>query len=689
MTRAFAIFAGVFVVYIVLDWGMDITGRKARSQGAASQEVGAINGVPITYKDFSEIVRQTSESQKQQSGIEPDENQLRMIRDQVWTQLVEQHLYDEQIAKLGITVSNQEIIDAVFGPNPPDFLKAQFTDSTGTFNRAAYESALKDPKNKEIVKRVEEAIKKQRLREKLQSIVLSSVRVTEGEILQKFTDENVRYQAQAIVFDPQGVKESDITVGEEDYRRYYNEHQDEFKTEATRKLKYVLFAQGASASDSQAVANDIQDILKRAKGGADFAELAKTYSEAPASDAFFKHGELTPDKEVALFAAAAGDVVGPLLEPDGYHLMKVLEFRSGKDNYLHAAHILIQIQNGDSAAAMRQAKELSDRAKKGENFAALAQQYSKDPSAQKGGDLGWFGKGRMVKPFEDAAMKLKPGQISGAVRTPFGYHVIKLLGKDNREVKFRDIQMKVQMSSATQADISQRAQDFAYLAKEGDFAKEAAQSKYTVQETPAFTKDGVIPGIGVNSVVNKFAFTNKAGAVSESYSLQNGHGVFMVSEAKEAGVQPFESVKNVIEARVKLEKRLEKAKAIATQLRSTLSQGDSLGKITAQRADLPVQRLAPFAVTQFIPVIGRDAAFMGAVAGMKPGEISAPVVGSRSVYLIALAGKTALDTAAYSAQHDVIMNQILTDKRNRFFSDWSENLKKSADVVDNRDMFYR
>ncbi len=690
MTKVFAIFAGLFVVYIVLDWGMDITGRKSAKMNARSQEVGSINGEAIQYKDFSDMVRQAADNQKTQSGVEPDDNQQRLIRDQVWNQVVEQHLYDEQIKKLGITVSNQEIIDAIFGPTPPDFLKGQFTDSTGTFNRQQYEFQLKNPKNKDVVVRVEDIVRKQHLREKLQSIILSSVRVTEGDVLQRFSDENIKYTAETIYFDPNAlVKDNEIAAGEEDYRRYYSDHQEEFKTEATRKLKYVLFPEAPSAVDSQSVISDMEDIVRRAKAGADFAELVKTYSETPASDNFVKHGELTPDQETAAFSASAGSIVGPVKEFDGYHLMKVLEFRAGKDEFTHAAHILIRVENNDSIAALKLARTLTERAKKGEDFGSLAKQYSKDPSSQKGGDLGWFGKGRMVKPFEEAAGKTKPGQITGPVRTQFGYHVIKVLGRDSREVKISSILMKISMSSATRADISQRAQDFAFLAKEGDFTKEAEQSKYNLLETPAFQKAGVIPGIGVNSTVSKFAFTAKMGAVSESYSLQNGFGVFMVSEIREAGVRPYDDVKAVIEVKVKHDKKIEKLKALATQLRSTLSPGDSLGKITMQRSDLPVQHLAPFTLSQFLPAIGRDPGFIGTVAQLNQGEMSKAVDGQRGVYLITLTSKSAFDSTLYRAQHDPLLTQLLTEKRNRFFTDWSENLKKSAELVDNRDQFYR
>src|SRR5207245_5247253 len=104
----------------------------------------------------------------------------------------------------------------------------------------------------------------------------------------------------------------------------------------------------------------------------------------------------------------------------------------------------------------------------GRAFAGLGRAYSKDAgSGARGGDVGWFGKGKMVKPFEDAAMKARPGQIVGPVRTPFGYHIIKVLARDSREVKISYIHMSINASSQTKSDIKQRAKEFSYLAKQG------------------------------------------------------------------------------------------------------------------------------------------------------------------------------------------------------------------------------
>jgi peptidyl-prolyl cis-trans isomerase D len=691
MTTVFAVFAAVFVVYIVLDWGMDITGRKHANRSSEAQQIGMINGKPILYTEFAELVKKAAENQKQQTGNEPDENQLKAIRDQIWNQIVDERLYDEQLKHFGIVVTDQEIIDWMRGDNPPDFLRQQFTDSTGNFNRQAYESAIMDPRNKALMVNIEDYLRRQRSREKLQSVVLASVRVSEEDVLQRYLDQNIAYGADYIFFDPNRlVKDEDIKITEDDLRRYYNEHSDEYKVEAMRSLKYVLFNEVPSQSDSNAVLNEMNDIQKRAKAGADFVELAKTYSETPTSDAYFKHGELSQERESSVFSAKVGDIVGPILEGNGYHLTKILDFKPGKEEFIRASHILVSIENNDSAKALASAKEILSQLKQGANFSEMAQKFSKDPSSgARGGDVGWFKKGSLTKPFEEAAYRTKPGQIVGPVRSQFGYHIIKVVSRDSREIKFTDIQMSVRVSSQTRGDISQRAQDFSYLAKEGDFMKEASQSKYTIKETQPFLKGAAIPGIGMNASINRFAFNGKLGSVSDVISIDNGYGVFYISEVADAGVRPFEKIKQNIETQVKREKKIEKLKELANEVRKEFIPGDSLQKVTLKHQDLMAQHIPSLTASGFIPGLGRDMDFIGTLTAMKPGDISNPVTGQRGVFIIKLLSKQNLDSTLYNAAKDNLRSQMLSEKRNRVLAEWSEQLKKSAEIVDNRDMFYR
>ena len=320
LSKVFAVFAGVFVVYIVLDWGMDITGRKSRGQGVTEQNVGTIDGQPISYHDFSELVKEATDNQQRQNpnNQEIDENQQRNIRDQIWSQLVDEKLFDKEAKRLGVTVTDQEILDWVNGDTPPDFLRQQFTDSTGNFNRAAYQSALHDPKNRPLLIKVEDFLRKQREREKLQSIVLASVRVSDADVMQRFLDQNIKYDGEFAFFDPNVlVPDDQIKVTDDDLHKYYNDHSAEYKTEPTRKLKYVSFTEAASKADSDAVISELNDILSRTKAGADFKDLAKTYSDTPPSDVALKHGEMTEEKEAAVFSAKPGDIIGPIKEGDG------------------------------------------------------------------------------------------------------------------------------------------------------------------------------------------------------------------------------------------------------------------------------------------------------------------------------------------------------------------------------------
>jgi len=691
MTAIFAAFAGIFVVYIVLDWGMDITGRKDANRSADSQMVGQINGKGVTFREFSDVVQQNIETQRSQTGIDPTEVQIGLIRDQVWNNLITQYLYNEEIERLDLTVSDQEIVDAVKGANPPAFLRAQFTDSTGTFDRGAYDAAISDPRNKQIMVTLESAIREQQLQQKLKSLVETGVTITEGEMLQKFRDDNIDFSAAYLNLQPSLlVPDSDVTITEADLEDYYDEHIRDYRVEATRKVKFVRFTLKASADDTAYVLKEMEDIQRRAREGADFEELASTSSSLPPTDAFFVHGELDPAKENAVFSAKVGDIIGPLLERNGMHLIKVEEFRSGKNPAINAQHILVKIEGTDSATALTKARDILKRARAGEDIGDLAVKFSDEPGAStERGDLGWFGRGRMVKPFEDAVFAAKVGQILGPVKTMFGYHVIKVIGRDSREVKIRDILMPIEMSPKTESNVRQQAEDFAYFARENGFEKEAELKSLTITESPAFQRTGMIPGLGDRPAINRMAFEKDPGEIAEPVSITSGYVVCMVSETKDAGVKPLEEVETSIETLVKREKKTAALLVIAGEAMKTLKQGDSLTTIASRFTNASVQYLRDVKITAAIGRVGRDQVFAGALEALSPDQISKPLAGIRGVFIIHLLSRTDFDSAGYQAQRPAILNEILLQKRTQTFSDWTESLRASATIVDDRDLFYR
>jgi peptidyl-prolyl cis-trans isomerase D len=691
MTKAFAVFAACFIVYIVLDWGMDITNR--RHQQGSRDYIGMVNGTKINYSEFSALLKQQSDAYRKQSGSEPDEETERQLRTQVWNTMVQQSLIEHELERLNITVTDDEVREILLGPNPPQMIAQQFIDSTGKFNRAAYDQALQNTQNRQILIQVEGEVRRQRRLEKLQSLLFASTRVSDPEVRQRFEDKSVAMEAEYALFDPNTlIPDSMVQVSDDDLRKHYNSNQEEFKVRPARKLKYVLFSTAPTRDDSAAVFTEMNRTLDQVKAGSDFVELAKTYSESPVNDtAYVKHGDLSRQQESAIFSAKKGEIVGPISDYSGVHLVKVLGERKGSGEFVRASHILFNVVSGpDSVAKIQKAKDVLRRARSGENFGKLVAEYSEDyGSKTTDGDLGWTGKGGWVKPFELAAFGAKVGEIVGPIRSQFGWHIIKVLGKDSRELRVARMTMKVKMSSQSSDAATQKAQDFAYLSKEEGFDKAAETSSYAVKETPEFVKGSVIPGVGVNDAAMNFAFTKKLDALSEPIAVTGGLAVFKITSVREEGVRPFDDVKSILRSQVIREKKMQKLKEQVDSFYKTLGPTMDLAAAARTTPGAIVQKTGSFKATDAPQGVGRDYAFIGQAVSMKPGELSKPFEGTRGYYVVKVLSKTAFDSTQFAGEKNTLRDQILQEKRNRMFSDWITALRDKATIEDQREKFFR
>lgn len=691
----------VFVLTIIFDWGMGYLGLSTGNR----EELGSVNGHVISYREFSDVLRSYTESQKAQTGQEPTEQLLKEARDQIWQSMVTQRLMMDEAARLGVSVTNQELVDWVRGDNPPDDLRRNFIDSTGQFRRDIYDQFLSNPNQflrdpegndpnygTKWLTQYEESLRQRRLQEKLQSLILATVNVGDGEVRQRFAEQNQRFNA-LYAFADAGVlvKDEEVQLADADFRAYFDENVEQYKVPASRSVSFVVFPEAPTAADTAARMAEMDELAQKARGGADFIDLASMYTERRDTGTYYRHGELSPSVETAVFAARKGDLVGPIQDENGLHLVKVLDERRGGTEYLRASHILFRLEGEpDSNAVKALAQKVAGEARAGKNFAQLATAYSKDPgSAMRGGDLGWFTKGRMVPEFEKAAFGARVGDVVGPVRSPFGLHVIKVTGRDARELNLVTVNLKIDASPQTRNDLIERSRDFAYNVRETDMTTEAKQLGLEVKQADLQEKGGMVPGIGVDESITRWAFANSVGTVSEPFTVPGGYAVFAVTGAAEAGVKPFDDVKESLRPLVLRKKKLERAKAIAAQLRSQLTPGDSLTKVRSLTPSLPVTETGQFTLASAIPTVGREPNFAGAVAGLQIGQISPAVEGSRGAYLIQLLSKTEVDTSMFASQREVLRTRLLQEKRSRYIAEWVEELRKKADIEDKRDLFFR
>jgi parvulin-like peptidyl-prolyl isomerase len=295
----------------------------------------------------------------------------------------------------------------------------------------------------------------------------------------------------------------------------------------------------------------------------------------------------------------------------------------------------------------------------------------------------------MVKEFEAAALKGKPGEIIGPVKTQFGIHVIKIEGRDMREIKVADILMSIKTSGQTRDAAFQRAQDFAYVAKDGKFEKDAESFGLTVQETPEFQKGPMVPGLGYFESINKFAFKKDLGDISEVYQVNNGYAVAKITDVKKEGVRPFDEVKQSMQPRVIYKKKIAKLKELAGQKRGAIGDKGDLRALSAADPKIKVDTTGTFTYGGAVSGIGRDYAFNGTAKTQEVGGVSQPIEGARGVYLLKVTSRSAIDTASLSVQRTVLAAQLLQEKKQRALSSWLEKMKENSKIEDNRDLFFR
>ncbi|MGE5432489.1 MAG: peptidylprolyl isomerase [Syntrophomonadaceae bacterium] len=675
---------GIFVLFMVLS-----DSRVIEIFGQKRNNVGSVNGQEITYQQFNAFLEQARQRQKEQTGKDIDEDQQDAFNDQVWDAMVTQELVKEQYDKLGIKVSDQEVQDILLGPNPPEALKRQFTDSTGRFNRPLYESTLRQQK-KEVLLGLEDNIRQMRLQEKLQNYLFASLTVSEGEIKRRFIDQSTKINANYVLVDLSTIADNSVSANEDDLKKFYNENQDRFKVDAQRKLRYVVFSKAASREDSASIKNNLVALMNKSKNDtADFRSYAQIYSEAPATKDTLSPNMLPPEAVDAFANAAPGSLLGPYATYEGYVVYKLMSKIPSSETFVRASHILVPFK-GDEAKAQQEAMDIYSQIQAGADFAKIAKEKSDDvASAIKGGDLGWFGKGQMVKEFEDASFSGPVGVVQKPFKSNFGYHIVKVTGKISGKYVVERIVNKIKASASTADNAYQAANDFVYLVKKSNFDQEAKTMNYKLMETPLFNQDAsFVPGIGANKAMVDWAFESDKGDLSEVYKAQSGYVVAQVTDAVKPGVKKFEDVKASIKPMVIREKKLQKATQIAEQIRKQAS-GSSLQQ-AAQNfgGQAKFDTTGTFAPAGTIPGIGRDFAFIQKALSADINKISEPVKGQRGVYLIQVTSRTPFQQSQFAMQRNSVRDGLLQQKKSYFFSQWINQLKKDAKIVDNRRQFY-
>lgn len=684
LAPAFIITVGaLFVLFMVIS-----DSNVLEVMGARTNNVGSINGVDITYQEFMEAVEQQREMRRNQTGNDYEDEEMDQVREQVWDALLSQIIFKEEIEKLGVTITDDEIKDAILGPHPPDFLKQNFIDSLGNFDRQMYENALFDPQNRQVLVQAEEYVRQMKLNEKLQSKLFASITVSDEEIKRKFIDQNMTAHVEYIFMDVANIDDAAVTVTDDDLKDYYQKNLDKYQIKPQRKVKYVMFRNQPSEDDTTFVVRTLENIKTKIGNEVEqFAGDVEIYSTQPYSRDTVQITELQAEAVDVILNASPGTLVGPVGLFEGYVLYHLVSSIGGGELVVRASHILINDQESEEKN-FEKANQIYEEIRTGASFEELAQIHSNDPGTQsKGGDLGWFGRNMMVKEFEDAAFSGAVGVVQKPIKTTFGVHLVKSTGRSDRRFVIEKIVIPVKQSASSRDAIFSAANDFSYLAQKNGFEKEAEIMHYEVAESPPFQVDaGAIPGIGMNKRMVEFAFDNGLNTVSPPFKTPQGYAVFKISEVIKEGVKPFDEVKELIRPAVVREKKFEVSKKMMEDIAKKI--GGDLSKAKELEPKITYATTGSFNTNGNVPAVGRDFIFTNKALNTDVNKVSEPFRGLRGYFMIKVLERSPYDETAFQLQRNTIRDNILQEKKSAFFNQWLTQRKKDAKIVDNRYLFF-
>ncbi len=368
------------------------------------------------------------------------------------------------------------------------------------------------------------------------------------------------------------------------------------------------------------------------------------------------------------------------------------DFRQEETRVLDYVLIELKPSPSDSASVRNQAEELLTDAKEGRNFAELAEIYSQDPgSAENGGDLGYFTRTQMVKPFADAAFAANVGEIVGPVESQYGLHIIKIEDKrtenGEEQVKASHILLNFDPSNSTRDALRDEAEYVAEASKESSLRAIAEGENLNVQTTQPFTVEGFVPGIGMERRVNRWAFRAKEGDVSDVLLLDRGYLIAQLAEVNEEHIQPLEEVRSIIVSTLNSENRMKAAQAAAQEFYDKLSGNTPIDAVAAADS-LELKQTDEFTASANIPGVGREPRFAGTAMSLEVGDISEPIEGTRGYYVLQVLDKTEFDEEAFAQQKESLKSQLAVRQRNQMFALWYTKLKDEANIKDYRNEYF-
>jgi peptidyl-prolyl cis-trans isomerase D len=591
----------IWIIIVVLFVGgfllAQTSGLLGRAPVTSTTAVASVNGEDILATTWYQATQnlEQEETQRSNQSISLDERQRLM--DQAFDQLVSDALLRQEYKRRGITVTDDEILQAARFSPPPQLMQAPDLQTEGQFDPAKYQRFLASPLAKQngLLFQLEQYYRTEIPKEKLFDQVASDVYLSDEQLWRRFQDTHDSAQVSFVAFAPERISDSAVRVSDDEVRAYYDTHKKLFDRPGTAKVSIIIIPRAVTPADSAAVRAHALALRARIVGGEKFEDVARAESADSVSAANGGSlGKGAKGRFVAPFEAAAaalkpGEISQPVLTQFGYHLIKV-DARKGDTTTI--SHILLRIQQSDSAAARtdRRADSLArlaastDQPAKFDEAARILQIPVIKTPVIEGNAVTVNGQFiPSVGPW--AFQGAKPGETSELFDAEDGYYLARLDsltpgGTQSLDQAKQDIRTYLLRQKKIDALLPQ-ARNFAKVAAASSLESASKLMNMQVVATKAFTRVTGVPELAQAPEAVGAAFTLPLHTVSEPIRSTGEVVVERVDDRIPANRAAFDAQKEALRSQALQQLRQQRVQEFLTNLRAVAKVDDKRKQIEA------------------------------------------------------------------------------------------------------------
>ena len=589
-------------------------------EGFPNDVVAQVGEYDITVAQFRQMYLLQLENYRQQSSGEVSEEVLRSlgIDRQILQGMIARYAAVAEAERLGLSVSDAEVRHRIV--NLPGFqVNGQFV------GEARYRQTLQFQRPPMTPAQFEEEVRRDIMFERLEAAVTGWIAVSDDEIAAEHRRRNEKVRVQVVAFRGDDYRE-DTEATEDEVEALYEENPLSYELPEKRQLRFLLV-------DESAIFESI----------------------SPSDD-----------------------------EVQQYYDANISQYTT--PGQVRASHILLRVGDQDEAEVEARAAELAAEARGGADFAELAREHSEDEAnAEDGGDLGMFGRGRMVAEVEAAAFDMEVDDVSDPVRSAIGFHVLRVTEKQEQTAQpLEEVREAIENTLKNERATS-RADDLARaIAAEvetpEDLERAAGARGFELQESGFVGRGEPILGLGFAPQVSAEAFQMEQGDVAGPIQTPTGPAFVTVTALQDPVIPPLEEVREDVARDVRSRKALERAREQADAAAASLRDGEDF-EAAAEEAGLTVATSELITRGAAFPEVGISTALEQAAFGLPIGGVSGVLeAGGETLAIVRLVEREDVTPEQIAEASDAVRGELLQTRRNEFYSAYMSRVQEQLGV---------